>query len=105
PDAVFAGLVVPGLVRQDHAALERGAAELGDARRALVHREIAADAVPGAVVEVEAMLPERLARERIELRPGDAFGKHRASDGDVALEHQRESLAHLLRRLADGDSA
>ena len=34
-------------------------AELGDARRPLVDREERADAVAGAVVEVEARLPER----------------------------------------------
>ena len=56
-DAVGAGLVVAGLVRQDHAALERRGAELGDARRAFVHRQIAADAVAGAVVEIEPGLP------------------------------------------------
>ena len=56
-DAVGAGLVVAGLVREDHAALERGGAELGDARRALVHRQIAADAVAGAVVEIERRPP------------------------------------------------
>ena len=34
-DAVGAGAIIAGLVGQDHAALERRAAELGDARRAL----------------------------------------------------------------------
>ena len=71
-DAVGAGLVVAGLVRQDHAALERHGAELGDARRALVHRQIAADAVAGAVIEIEPGLPEKLPRERIELGAGGA---------------------------------
>ena len=105
PDAVFAGFVIARLVRQDHAALQRRVAELGDARRALVHRQIAADAVAGAVIEVEAVRPQRLPRERIELRAGDAFGKHRARDGDVALQHQREALAHFGSRLADRDGA
>ncbi len=61
-----AGFVIAGLVREDHAALERGGAELGDARGALVHRQIAADAVAGAVVEIDAGLPERLPCEGIE---------------------------------------
>jgi cytochrome P450 len=53
-DAVGAGLVVARLVGQDHAGLKRRAADLGDALRPLVHGQIAADPVPGAVVEVEA---------------------------------------------------
>ena len=57
-----AGLVVARLVRQDHARLERRGAELRQPLRPLVHREIAADAVAGAVVEIEPGLPERLAR-------------------------------------------
>ena len=61
PDAEGVGLVVAGLVGQDHAALQRRGAELGDPRRAFVHREIAADAVAGAVVEIEAGLPQRIA--------------------------------------------
>ena len=56
-DAVGAGLVIAGLVREDHAALERRRAELGDARRAFVHRQIAADAVAGAVVVSRAPPP------------------------------------------------
>ena len=67
--------------------LSGSVAELGDARRPFVHRQIAADAVAGAVVEVEAGLPQMLPRERIELRAGGAVGEHRARDRDMALEH------------------
>ena len=91
-------LVIARLVRQDHAALQRRGAEFRDARRAFVHREVAADAVAGAVVVVEAGLPEELPRQRVELRAGGAVGKHRAGDGDVAVQHAGEAVAHLVGR-------
>ena len=48
---------------------------LGDALRALVDAEIAADAVAGAVVVVEPGLPQGDARQRVELAAGGARGK------------------------------
>ena len=59
-----------------------------------MHREIAADAVTGAVLEIEAGLPEILPGQRIELRAGGAIGKHRARDRDMAAEHPGEPVAH-----------
>ena len=59
----------------------------------------------GAVVEIDAGLPERLPRERIELRAGGAVGEHRGRDRDMALEHAGEAVAHLGGRLADDDGA
>src|SRR5712672_787186 len=70
-----------------------------------MHGEIAADAVPGAVVEVEALRPQELAREGIELRAGRPLGKNRAGDRNMAFEHASEAVAHLRGRLADGDGA
>ena len=67
--------------------------------------EIAADAVAGAVIEIEAGLPEELPRQRVELRAGGAVRKHRARDRDMALEHEGEVPAHLGGRRADGDGA
>src|ERR1700730_16822136 len=63
PDAVRAIFVIAGLVRQDHAALERGGAELGNAGRTLVHAQKAAPPVPGAMIEVESGLPQVLPRK------------------------------------------
>ena len=100
-DAVVAGAVVAGLVGDDHAGAERYGAGLGDALRAFVHRQKAADAVARAMVEVEAGLPQRVAGERVDLRAARAFGKPRRGDGDVALEHQREMAAHLGCRRPD----
>ncbi|PAV93243.1 hypothetical protein WR25_01816 [Diploscapter pachys] len=63
PDAVFAGLVIARLVRQHHARAQRlqaGAAGIigrRDPLRPFVHRQIAADAVAGAVREIEPRLP------------------------------------------------
>ncbi len=104
-DAVGGGFVIARLVGQDHAAQQRHGAELRNARRAFVHRQVAADAVAGAVVEVEPGLPQRHARQRIELGAAGAFRKHRDGDGDMALQHAGEAVAHLVARRADGDGA
>src|SRR3546814_3330969 len=83
--------------------LERDrAAELGDALRAFVDREIAADAMAGAVVVVEAGLPQKMPRQGIELLARGAFGEARAGQRDVALENAGETVAHLGRGQADG---
>src|SRR5216684_2064926 len=101
-DAVRAGLVVAGLVRDDHARQERlRVGQLRDALRPLMDGEIAADAVAGAVVVVEPDLPQRAARQRVELRAGGALGEAAGGERDVALEHAGEAVAHLRRRLAD----
>ncbi len=70
-----------------------------------MHREIAADAVAGAVIEIEPGPPQKLPRQSVELRAGGAVRKHGAGDGDVALEHQSEIAAHLGARRADGNRA
>ena len=105
PNAVGASLVIARLVREDHAALQWNGAELGQPRRAFMHGEIAADAMAGAVIEIEAGGPEELPRQRVELRARRALGKYCARDRDMTLEHERETLAHLLARRADGDRA
>ena len=105
PDAVSVGLVVAGLVGKDHAALERRGAELGNPRRSFMDRKIAADAVAGAVLEIEPGLPQELPRQRVELRAGGAVRKHRARDRDVAAQHAGKAVAHFRRRLADRDGA
>jgi hypothetical protein len=87
PDAVGVGLVIAGLVGQDHAAPQRCGAELGNSRRTLMHRQIAADAMAGAVLEIDAGLPQELPRQRVDLRAGGTVGKHRAGDRDVAAQH------------------
>ena len=70
-----------------------------------VHRQVAADAVAGAVIEVEPLRPQELARKGIELRAGRAVGKDRARDRDMTLEHAGETVAHLGGRRADRDGA
>ena len=57
----------------------------------------------GSVVEIEARLPQIPPRESVELRAGDAFGKHRPRDGDMPLEHAREMVAQLFRCAPDDD--
>ena len=59
----------------------------------------------GAVIEIDAGLPQELPRQRVELRAGGAVGKYRARDRDMAAQHAGEAVAHLRRRLADRDGA
>ena len=73
--------------------------------RAFVHRQIAADAVAGAVIEIQPALPQRVTREGVEIARRRALGKARRGNGDMALQHQREALAHFLPWVADGDRA
>src|SRR6185369_2245983 len=106
PDAVFAGLVVAGLVGDDHARLERHAVRrLGDAVRAFMHREIAADAMPGAVVVIEPDLPERPAGQHVEAAAGGALRELHRGERDVAFEHAGEAILHLRGWRADRDGA
>src|SRR5690606_2545614 len=106
PDAVFAGLVIAGLVREDHAGeqflLRPGlpAARLGDALRPFVNGEEAADSVAGAVRVIEPGLPQELARQGIELRAAGARREGLQGEADVALEHAGEAIALLRRRSA-----
>ena len=65
--------------------------------------QIAANAMAGAVVEVEACLPQVLPREAVQLGAGRADREQRARERDVALEHSGELPAHLRGRRADGD--
>ena len=104
-DAEVALLVEAGLVGEDHARFERRAIGLVDAGRALVHREIAPDAVPGAVIVVEPRHPQRMARQHVDLRSAGALRKADARHADHALEHAREAVLHLRRRFADDDRA
>ena len=105
-DAEGAGAVVAGLVGEDHARLQRRRAELRDALRPFVHREIGADAVARAVVEVEPGLPQRrAARRRRVCAPETPLGNTGGRDGDVALQHAREMIPHVASGSADDDRA
>src|SRR5262249_5661397 len=102
-DAVGGRFVIAGLVRQDHAAPKRNGAELRYARRAFEYRKIAADAVSCPMVEIDSSLPERRARQRVELGASSVLGKNSSRDSDMALEHPGEAIAHFLARLTDND--
>src|SRR3546814_204575 len=110
-NAVFARLVITGLVREDHAGFERdrgaaaGVARLGDPRRAFVDREVRADAVAGAVREIETGFPQGPPREAIELSAVGAARKQRGIERDIALEHAGEAVLHLVGRFAHGQHA
>src|SRR4029078_12264390 len=83
----------------------RRASELGNPCRPFMHRGIAADAMPGAVLEIEAGSPEILPRQAVELRAGGAVGKYRATNRDVPAQHAGEADSHFVRRFADRDGA
>ena len=104
-NAVGTAPVIARLVREDHAGLQRHRASLGDALRTLVDREEGADAVAGAVVVIEPGFPQAHPGEGIDLRARRPLGKDRAGDGDVALQHAGEAIAHRVRGRADGDGA
>ena len=57
-DAVFAGFVIAGLIRADHARFEglRGAAR-GNALRPFMHCKIGSNAMSGAVAVIEPRIP------------------------------------------------
>ncbi len=59
----------------------------------------------GAVLEIEAGLPQELPRKGIELRASGAVGKHRARNRDVATQHAGEAVAHFVGGIADRDRA
>src|SRR5690349_17271072 len=68
-----------------------------------MHRQVAADAVAGAVIEVHAPLPQGFPREGVEMRAGRSLREARRRNSDVPLQDQGEALAHLLRWRSDRD--
>ena len=56
-----------------------------------------------SVVEIEPSLPQRPARERVDILPARALGEARRGDGDMGLEHERVVPPHRRARRADGD--
>ena len=80
-------------------------AEGCDALRSFMHRKEAADAMPGAVRIIDAVGPQELPRQGIELPAGGALGKADGGKRDMALEHLGKPALHLSGRGADGDRA
>ena len=109
PDAVFARLVIARLVREDHAFAQfgfgarEGAAGLGNALRAFVHREIAAHAMAGTMAVIDARLPQMHSRQHVERAAAGAIGEGREREFDMALQHARVAIHHLGGRLARAD--
>eukprot|EP00962_Isochrysis_galbana_P016404 scaffold4698_cov115-Isochrysis_galbana.AAC.5 len=103
--ALFDGLQVPGAhgVRgQDGGAVHCAAA---DAKRPLVHVEVRAHAVAGAVQEVEPVGPERSAGEGVQHQAGGACGEDGARERRVTLEDSRVGAPFVVRRGAKVDRA
>src|ERR1044072_7884631 len=70
-----------------------------------MHREIAPDPMPSAVIEVEPCFPQRPPREWIEVLPARALGETGGGEGDRPLEYKPIVPPHLRRRRADSDGA
>src|SRR5437762_2142848 len=70
-----------------------------------MYAEITADAMAGAVLEIEPGLPEILPRQRVELRAGGAVGEYRARNRHVPAQHAGKAVAHFRRGLTDRDGA
>ena len=70
-----------------------------------MHREIAADAVAGAVRVIEPRRPQELPRKRIELVAARPVGEDGARQRDVALENAREAVAHFRAWASDGEGS
>ena len=104
-NAPLACFVKAGLIGQHHAGFERGDAGFGDALGAFMDGEVGADAVAGAVVEIEPDVPKRLAGESVELCAGDTFREHGDVNRDMALEHAGEAVFHFGGCGADDDGA
>src|SRR3546814_3925532 len=78
---------------------------LGDALRPLMHRQIGADAVAGAMRIIDAVGPQILPRENVELAAARPLGEARGRKRDMAFQHLGETAAHLGGGLADRDRA
>src|SRR3546814_7164178 len=92
-DAEGARLVIAELVREYHAVVQRllgprlSARGLGDALRPLMHRQIGADAVAGAMRIIDAVGPQILPCENVELAAARPLGEARGRQRDMAFQH------------------
>jgi len=90
-----------GTVTEDHARFESGLVvgdPWTDASGAFMHIEEAADSVSGPVEVIEALGPEILSRQGIDLKSRRALGENGSVDGDVALEDEGVGSCLLGRR-------
>ena len=108
-DAIGAGLVIAGLVGEEHAGEEDFACpclptcRFGDTLWPFMDREESANAVAGAVRIIDAGLPQILPRQRIQLAACSAFREDRAGERDMALEHASVAILHLGSGLSRAD--
>ena len=109
PHAEFPRKIQPRLVRKDHARLQRGVPRVGgdapmDALRSLVDAEQIADAVAGAVVVVQSLVPEWAAGENVKVLPRHARAEARGGESEVSAQDERAGALLLLgdRAKCDG---
>ena len=85
-DTVAVGAVEAGLVGGEHAGAQRGGHVVeAYALRTFVNVEEVAYAVAGAVEVAQALFPEELARESVELGAARSFGEYGRAEGYVCL--------------------
>ena len=73
--------------------------------RAFVDAEIDADAMTRPMLVIEPGLPERVARQNIKVCTSRPFREAHGGERDMALQHERVMLAHVIAGLADGHGA
>src|SRR3954451_22938021 len=102
----MAWLIVAGLVGNDHARQERREiAWTCNPLWAFVHGHVTADSVARAVAEIESILPQKLARDRIKMNAVSAFGEAEDRERDMTFQHQCKPVSLLVRGSSDRDSA
>jgi len=102
PDAIGAFPVVAGLVRHDHARLQRRRIpRLGNPLRPLMDAKIDADPMARSVVIVETGLPQRVTRQRVQVRARRAVRKANGRQGNMAFQNKGVVPAHLCTGCAD----
>ena len=88
PDAIVAGRVKTGLVRQNHTRRDgHGAGGARNARGSLMHREVQTHAMPRTMVVIESCRPERPAGDGIQMRSGNPLDEDCPGQSDMTLEH------------------
>src|SRR5690625_3898076 len=90
PDAMRALAIETGLIREDHARLQRRFAPAGQADRTFMHIETGADTISGAVIIIHTHPPKRDASQGVELAALYPLWKTGMADPDHALQHKRE---------------
>ena len=98
-----AGVAMVGARSSADIAARLTASEFGDALRPFMHRKEAADAMASAMGVIKAGLPQRRARQTVQLRTSGAFGENGAGQGNMAFQNTGEAVLHFCGGIARAD--